>query len=366
MFTDSDLKELLSFKSNHPVLSVYLNTGPSEGNAEALKLRLRSMLKDVDSPNDIEVVMRYYEHEHDWSGRSVAVFSCAPENWLKTYTLAVPVRNRVRIGNRPHVKPLVDLLDSYGGYGVVLVDKQAARLFYFHLGRLREEADVSGESVRRTKRGGGSQAPGRRGGTAGQTDYVDEVAERNMRDVVEVATRFFGENNVRRILIGGTDDNVSQFRSMLPKAWQSLVVGTFPVSMTASHNEILERAMKIGRQAEIQHEKKLAGQVVTSAAKGKGGVIDLEDTLNAVREGRVQLLLIRDGFREPGRRCQSCGYLSTKPLDVCPYCGSEFEPITDAVELAVRNVIRSGGEVEVMHKDQVVSGFDQIGALLRY
>jgi peptide subunit release factor 1 (eRF1) len=124
--------------------------------------------------------------------------------------------------------------------------------------------------------------------------------------------------------------------------------------------------MKIGHEAEIRHESQLAGRVVTSAAKGKGGVIDLDDTLNAVREGRVQLLLIRDGFREPGRRCQGCGYLSTKPLDACPYCGSDFEPITDAVELAVRNVIRSGGEVEVMHKDQVVSGFDQIGALLRY
>jgi len=366
MFTDRDLKELLSFKANHPVLSVYLNTEPSQGNTEELKLRLRSMLKDVDSPQDIEVIMRYFEHEHDWLGRSVVVFSCEPENWLKTYSLAVPLRNRARIGNRPYVKPLVDLLDSYGGYGVVLIDKQAARLFYFHLGSLYEEADVLGKSVRRTKRGGGSQATGRRGGIAGQTDYGEEIAERNMRDAVEVATHFFSENNVRRILIGGTDDNVAQFRNMLPKAWQSLIVGSFPVSMTANHNEILERAMKVGQEAEIRHEAQLAGQVVTSAAKGKGGVIGLEDTLNAVKEGRVQLLLIRDGYKEPGKRCQNCGFLSARSMVICPYCGGELDSITDTVELAVRNVIRSGGEVEVMHRDQVVAGFDQIGALLRY
>ena len=30
------------------------------------------------------------------------------------------------------------------------------------------------------------------------------------------------ENNVRRILIGGTEDNVSFFRAQLPKAWRSL------------------------------------------------------------------------------------------------------------------------------------------------
>ena len=45
-----------------------------------------------------------------------------------------------------------------------MVDKQGARLFYFHLGELREQEGVLGESVKRTKRGGGSQAAGRRGG----------------------------------------------------------------------------------------------------------------------------------------------------------------------------------------------------------
>jgi peptide chain release factor subunit 1 len=294
------------------------------------------------------------------------VFSCAPENWFKTYSLAVPLRTRVRTANRPHVKPLVDILDSYGGYGVVLIDKQTARLLNFHLGKLSEETDVFGENVRRTKRGGGSQATGRRGGVAGQTDYAEEVAERNMRDVVETATRYFREKEVRRILIGGSEDNVAQFRSLLPKAWQSLVVGTFPVSMNASHNEILERAIKVGQEAEIRHEIQLAKKVVTSAAKGKGGVIGLDDTLYAVKEKRVLLLLVREGYREPGRRCLSCGYLSASTMHTCPYCGGELEQIADTIEMVVRNVIQSGGEVEIMRADQDIPGFDQIGALLRY
>jgi peptide subunit release factor 1 (eRF1) len=264
------------------------------------------------------------------------------------------------------VKPLVDLLDSYGGYGVVLVDKQGARLFYFHLGELQEQDGVVGESVRHTKRGGGSQAVGRRGGSAGQTDYVEEVAERNIKEAVGFATRFFTENNVRRVLIGGTEDNVALFRAQLPKAWQSLVVGTFPVSMVASHIEVLERAMQIGKEAEIRREAHLAKTMVTNAAKGRGGVVNLEDTLNAIREGRVQTLLIRDGFRAPGNRCKSCGYLSSLPMETCPFCGGETEEIPDAVELAVRQVMQSGGEVEVLDKEHTIKGFEQIGAILRY
>ena len=366
MLSDSDLRELLSYQPPDPVMSVYLNTDLGEGSADTHRLRLRGMLKEANLPDDIAAVTRFFEHEHDWTGRSVAVFSCAPDGFLRSYPLAVPVRSRVRVSDRPFVKPLADLLDAYGGYGVVLVDKQGARLFYFHLGQLREQEGVMGETVRRTKRGGGSQAPGRRGGVAGQTNYTDEVTERNIRDAADFAVRFFTENNVRRILIGGTDDNVALFRSQLPKAWQSLVVGAFPVSMTASKNEVLQRAMEVGAEAEHRREAQLARTVVTNAAKGKGGVVDLEDTLGALREGRVQTLLIRDGFRVPGYRCTSCGYLSSKEMTTCPFCGGVCEKIPDAVELAVRQVMQDGGDVEVLHDDQAEGEFEQIGALLRY
>lgn len=366
MLTDRDLQELVSYKADTPVLSLYLNTDPSQGNAEVHKLHMRSMLREINLPEDVAAVVRYIDHEHDWSGRSVAVFSCAGQKYLRAFSLAVPVRSRVRVSNQPHVKPLADLLDSYGGYGVVLVDKQGARLFSFHLGELREQEGILGETVRRTKRGGGSQAAGRRGGSAGQTDYVDEVTERNMKDAVGFAIHFFTENHVRRILIGGTDDNVAQFRGQLPKSWQSLVVGSFSISMTASHSEVLERAMQIGLQAERDREARLVDVLVTNAAKGRGGVMNIDDTFGAIREGRVQTLVIRDGFRTPGTRCKSCGYLSTVELEFCPYCGGECEVIQDAVELAVHQVMKSGGEVEVLHADQSVASFNQIGALLRY
>jgi len=366
MITDRDVQELLHYQPKHPVLSIYMNIDPTDGNADSHRLRLRSMLKDATLTQDANAVLQYFDHQYDWSGKSVAVFSCAPEGFLRVYPLAVPVRSRLRISDRPHLKPLADLLDSYGGYGVVLVDKQGARFFHFHLGQLQEQEGVLGETVRRTKRGGGSQATGRRGGTAGQTDYVEEVTERNMRDAVEFAIHFFAEKNVRRIVIGGTEDNVALFRNQLPKAWQSLVIGAFSISMLATHTEVLERAMQIGEEVELQREARLANTVVTQSAKGRGGVVGLEATLNAIREGRIQTLLIRDGYRATGNRCTTCGYISTQPMESCPFCSGQVEKIPDAVELAVRHIMQSGGEVEVLRADQVVKDFDQIGAILRY
>lgn len=367
MFTDNDLQELLHLQASHPVLSVYLNTDPAEGNADMHKLRLRTMLKEVDcSDEDAAAVLRHVDHVHPWGGRSLAIFSCVAENFLKAHSLAVPIRSRVRCTDRPYVKPLADIIDSYGGYGVVLVDKQGARLFHFHLGELREQEGMIGEQIRHTKHGGGSAATGMRGGVAGQTGYVDEMADRNMKAVADFAVRFFTEKNLRRIVIGGTEENVALFRSQLPKAWQSLMIGSFPMNMNASHVEVLERAMKIGEEAERRREALLLDIIVTGAAKGRGGVVNLEETLHAIREGRVQSLVIQDGFRAAGYRCKSCGYLSSLPMGNCPFCDGETEDVPDAVELAVRQVMSTGGDVEVLHNGQQVAGFDKIGALLRY
>lgn len=366
MLTDNDLRELLDFQAPNAVVSLYLNTDPSEGNKETHRRHLRALLRQVELAADVEVIERYFEHEFDWTGRSVAVFSCAAKDWLRSFPLAVPLRSRVRVGDRPHVKPLADLLDSYGGYGVALVDKQGARFFYFHLGELIEQEGMLGEAVRHTKRGGGSQAAGRRGGIAGQTNYTEEVAERNLREAAEFAARFFAENNVRRVLIGGTEENVNLFRSLLPKAWQSLVVGTFPMSMTASHTEVLERAMQIGEEAERRQEAKWVESLITAAAKGKNAVLGLDDTLKALNDGRIQTLFILEGDRQPGYQCTQCNYLTAVEVADCPYCGGEVKSIPDAVELAVRQVMQNGGEVEVLRQNEALAQKGRIGALLRY
>jgi peptide subunit release factor 1 (eRF1) len=366
MLTERDLQELLDYKAQNPVLSVYLNTDPALGSSDVYKLKLRSNLKDIDLPDDTSVIERYFDHEYDWSGRSVALFSCAPEKFFRAYPIAVSVRSRVRVSERPHVKPLADLMATYGGYGVVLIDKQGARLFYFHLGELIEQEGILGESVRRIKHGGGSQAAGRRSGSAGQTFHAEGIAERNMKDAADFASQFFSEKNVRRVLIGGTEDNITPFRTQLPKSWQSLIVGTFPISMTAPHSEVLERAIEAGRQFEQKELERLLNAVITGAAKKRGGVTGLGETLRAIHEGRVQNLLITEGFRAKGFRCKGCGYITDLEIDHCDFCGSQFDKIDDAVELAVRKVLQEGGEVEVFHDNPKLKEHGDIGGLLRY
>ncbi len=367
MFTDNDLRELLEFKSSQPVLSLYLSTEPSEGNADAYKLRLRNMLKTINLPQDISSVERFFSTQYDWTGRSVVVFSCAPEGFFRAFPLAVPVRSLAHTSDRPSVKPLADLLDAYGGYGVVLVDKQGARLFSFHLGELREQEGVLGEEVRHVKRGGASTFPGRRGGIAGRTNHVEQTIENNMKDSADFAAHFFEANHVRPVLIGGSDENVAAFRTLLPKLWQSLVVGTFPVGMAASHTEVLGKALQVGLEAERQREKRLVENLITQAKKESGGVVGWEDTLDAINHDRVNTLVIEDGLHQPGYVCDRCGALYSMLEPECELCGQgKIEKTLDVAEMAVSAVLRRGGEVEVVLADPALNAAGGLGAYLRY
>lgn len=363
MLSESDLRELVGFSAQAPVLSLYLNTDPSEGNADATRLRARSMIKDINLPQDIEAIQRYLDLEYNGSGRGLAIFSCAPARFFRAYALALPVRSLVTVADRPSVKILADLLDNYGGYGVALVDKQGARLFHFHLGTLLEQEGVLGEEVKHTKRGGASSFPGRMGGVAGQTRAVEEQVERNMRESADFCVHFFEEKHIRRILLGGTEENITLFRAHLPKAWQSLVVGAFAMPMTASHLEVQARAMQVGTEAERKREAALIDTLLGNSARGSGGVVGLAGTLDAVNEGRVQTLIITEGLHKNGLRQRETGALAVAGSadDL-----SAYEKVFDVVDLAVSAVMRSGGVVEVVHENDLLEKSGGIGALLRY
>ena len=363
MLSDKAINELLDYKSDNSVLSIYLNT--AEKTPEAYKLTLRSMLKGIDMPSDEEAIIRYIEYENPREGRSVAIFSCAAENYFRAYPLSVPVHNRIHIASRPYVSPLANILDAYGAYGVALVDQQGVRLFYFHMGKLVEQEGMLGEEVRHTKKGGTSSSIQGRSSSDTPSQSSQNIARRNIKESAEFAMTFFEEKKVRRILIGGTDENVAQFQNNLPKRWQSLVVGTLSLGMTANQHEILDEAIKIGAAAEAKREARLVQQMNTAAAKRAEGVVGLRDTLRSSHEGRVQTLLVDENFHAPGYRCEGCGHLAADLLDACPFCGGAFAKIPDAVEMAVRKVMLAGGVVEIIRDTPEMTKVG-IGGLLRY
>lgn len=369
MFTQANLDELLAFDTGDldtEVVSVYLNADPSENPIETIKLQLRGMLKELPPGHeeDIGKIEQHFDLVHDWSKPGVAIFSCAPLDFFRAYEVAVPFRNRIRIGNKPYVKPLLHFTKYYANYGVILVDRVGARFFEFHLGELQDSNGTVGEDVRKLKHGMGSSATGMRGGSGGAR-AEDEQAQRNMREAAEEASHFFSGRNIRRLFLGGTSENVAAFREMLPKKLQSCIAGTFPMDMDASKAEVKERSLTVLHQLNAEREQQLVEQMASESARGGMAVTGLAPTLRMISDGRVDTLLLSDGYRAPGFRHSSSGYLSAS-TDSDLFGEGEFEPVPDVVEAAVNRTVAQGGEVEVISDNPKLEQAGQIGAILRY
>jgi peptide chain release factor subunit 1 len=369
MFSTKDLRELAQYRGSGAVLTMYLNTDPTQRTTDEYKLALRQMLKEVEdqtADEDIAAVERFIDFEYDWKGRGIALFSCAEDDYWQHYALAVPVESRAIVSDKPYITPLAGLWDTYGRFVVAMVDRQGARLLLYQMGELVMEEGMMGEEVRRLKKGRGSAAAGRRGGVAGGSARREgEVAARNLKEAAELTVAFCETYRPRNLLLAGTEATVSQFQNGLPRVWADRVIGTFPADMTEGHNEVRDRAFVILEQVEAEREAALADAVITAAAKGSNGVIRLGDTLSAVHEGRVQTLVVAQGYRAPGYRCTGCGYITDQRMKECPFCGNVVEELSNAVEGAVAQVLELGARVDIVRNHEA---FDKvgIGALLRY
>jgi len=365
MFSEKDLQALLDYSAEDQVVSLYLRTDPTEANTEAAKLRLRNLLKTVDLPKDVQAIEDYVSLEYDWAAKGLVVFSDQAGDFFNAYQFNLSVPNEVFVGKHPIIRPLVRLMDTFTGWGVVLVDKEGARLFSFDLGELGEIDGITGNEVKQQKRGGGNAMPGRMGG-ADVSSKIENIIEKNIKEIVSETTNFFEQHHIRRIMIGGTDDNIARFKEVLPKSWQSLVVGEFPMSMMAGDDEVLEQATEEALAAQEKMNKSMVNQAVTLAAKGSNGVIGLIDTLNAIHEGRVRILFVDQDFEHEGYRCSGCGYLTTQVLVSCPFCGGSFDKIDKAVEMAVRETLQKNAEVKIIKDIEVLKEAGNIAAILRY
>ncbi len=125
-------------------------------------------------------------------------------------------------------------------------------------------------------------------------------------------------------------------------------MGTMSVGPGDNERALRERSLQILQRVEEEREAAMVETVVTAAAKGKGGVLGLDETLSAAREGRIRTLVVLRDFHAPGYRCPSCGYLTSVEIEFCPFCGGTPVRIPDAVEAVVTRVVEDGGEIEAV------------------
>lgn len=355
-----ELAELVSEKAD--VLSLYLSLDRRSRSFEEHKLTLRNLLTQAAeqgaTPADIERIERFFEHEFDRQGRMVACFSCQARKFWRGYSLLVPGENAVFVGHRPYIKPLSDIWDNYERFSVVMVDREGARVFVYHLGVPVDTAGMLGAEVRRHKQGGWAAQKLQR--------YEDQEARHNFKDAAEWAEGYLAQQKVNRIVLAGTEDNLAEFREQMTRPLQDKIIGQINLDMNTSPAEAWERSFEVAQAAQQQAEAETLEQVITLAHKGGAGVIGLADTVTALQQGRLHHLLVSPALHAPGQQCANCRAVLVEEATACPYCASPLVASSDVVNLVIHRAIDDGLRVSVLEHDARLNEVGGIAAVLRY
>ncbi|HZQ06289.1 MAG TPA: hypothetical protein VFD70_06885 [Anaerolineae bacterium] len=377
----SELEALSNLHSDKSlIISVYLAVPLSEKkNAELRskfnqfvseqKQALRQVSKEKTQQFEAEAqrLMSWLEHEYDGTGRGLAIFSSLPNQLWHAYRLPQAVRDQFIVTDRPYLRPLLTLMDEYERYLTLLVNAETARLFMLYMGEIEEYSEFQDELVPRPKRAG-----------ANVEDKLERHHEMHVlwhiKHAVEEAERIWRRDQADWLVIGGTADPLGQLREHLPKAMLERLAGQVSVAVEAPIAQVLAAVLRVEQVNEQRMESKHVDALLT-AALGKGpGVLGLDDTLNAIVEGRVMMLVVEEDFRQPGSECPNDHMLFARQPDVtelmetCPLCGTPLDPQEDIVERAIERALEQDAEIEVVRGEmrQTLAARGHIGALLRY
>lgn len=374
-------EEVLSLKerkatSDGATLSVYLDTDKSkEPNIErGFEVVLKNMLRELKQPLDKKQreqfdvparrVVDYLEEYRDVQ-RALVLFCNGSDDLFWTRPLNVNVRNFASWGATPNVRPLLEIIDEHERYGVVLADRQQARLFTVYLGEVEEiHQAVSDLPVERIK------SPGQElsWSETKLQHKADQHAHLHFKHVAEMMSRLTKLREFDRLIVAGTVEATNELVRLLPIALRTRIVRIVQLPIEASPRQVFEVTLPIEQEFERRREAELVESLITSAKKERKGVLGLEDTLIALQEYRIMELVYADGFRATGRQCKNCGALMTGDVAACIYCGGDVRSVDDLVELANAKVLEKEGKVDEVRGEAAnrLKQEGQIGALLRY
>jgi peptide subunit release factor 1 (eRF1) len=359
------------------VLSLFLNLDPSQfGTVRARATEINSLIdeagrrvRETDGlTHDQELALRRdlersreFLMAADFEGaHGFALYVCSPADLFEPIKLPRPIETRACLDDSPLVEPLAEL-GMRGGWCVLLVNRQVARMLRGSRERLDELPPIVDEVHRQHDQGGWSQARFQRG--------VDKEVQDHLKHAADVVFRRFQRSPFERVLLGGPEEILSDMEHRLHPYVRERIVGRVKVDVENTTPEaVREAAAPVMDAVDRAREREALDRLEEAIGAGGRGVVGLDHTIGALNERRVETLLLVEGFTASGVFCRSCGWVGVQQdLSSCPVDGGELERRDDVVESAIELAIMQSAEVLVTrHYRDELEQRGAIAALLRF
>jgi peptide chain release factor subunit 1 len=336
-----------------PVLSVYLNIGPTGWSS--VRPRIRDLLRPVEDlvdsrqlGHDASMALRKAtnrleemsaELERD-QHPAVAMFLCQSLELEERIELPRPVWDNAVVGPAPYLRPLQALLDEFRRIIVVVLDTQRAEIDLFHMGESRQHTVIEGEEIRKANLAGWHGLEELR-----HLHHAEEARHHLLREVAARVRTMAADFEARLVLIGGQSEITNDLLGFLDPGIQE-IAETFVIDLhTLTPSLLASKVSELERDYEEREEAALVDEIYSLFAAGEQGVVGVERTVEAANQRAVAQLLINDGVAQAGWVCTRCEALAISER-ACRVCGGPVEPVPELFEALARAVVAAGGTVE--------------------
>ena len=346
--TRTRLRQLAELAPDHGrVLSVYLNLDPSEfatpsARASAITSVMNDAQHQLERLNgelahdermalraDIDAVRAVLQEPGiaDEGTRAVAVFACGPSGLLESVRVKRSLASRVVIDGTPYIEPLVETLAG-SLWCVLLANRRIARIFTGPPDQLGETDRIEDNVHSQHKQGGWSQARYQRS--------VEEDVRDHLAHTAAVVFDLFKREGFQHLLVGAPDETVGDLERSLHPYLKERLAGHVRVDVeNSSVDDVRAEAARAIEAHERRRERELLDRLEQGLGVGGRATAGIDEVLGCLEQGRVDTLLLAEGFRGSG------------------------------VERATEKALESSAEVVVIrHHDLSPRG--GIAALLRY
>jgi peptide chain release factor subunit 1 len=372
--TWSQLRELAAFRTdNGCAISLYVNLDPSEvptpGDAQSRMNALLAKAEKSDRSDlthdvraglkrDFARIGRWFDDDFEREGsRGLAIFAAGNDNFWSPLRLPEPVPDGVRVGRDFYLAPLVPLVARSDGAIIAVVGREQGQLFRLRDGRLHEIAQQFDEQPGQHDQGGWSQARYQR--------HIEKLVQEHLKGVAEELDKTRRRGRALKVVLVCSEEMRGEFTEALSTEARESIAGWAPAEAHATPAQLLEAVTPVLEKAQSKDEQEAIARWQEEAGRNGRAASGWAETLEAASDGRVDLLLFREGVDHPAFRCPACGRAAVGGGS-CPLDGTSLEPVDAGLDLAVHQTLAHGGAVWAIRHHDDLAAVEGIGALLRY
>jgi peptide chain release factor subunit 1 len=377
MITREDLRELMQIgirDNGKCAVSFYFQPESPRNKAHREQMiqakdMLREALREVSRNGndacaklDLEKIALIAEQLPNEASRAKAIFACGKTNfWREVDLPARLMRSQLFVDNRFHLKPLVRLLGSQCKLGIVLLDRQRARLFDLNLDQLTERNSLFHLLPRR------GRSDGFGGYDGGRNDrHEADEALRHFKQVTATLKEQAEAGRWQHLVIGCQDSVWAELEPHLHPYVKQRLVGRFSADVaTAKKENIRESASRLFQETQDRKRREMVHEAVSKARGHRHGVTGVRRVLRALELGEVRTVLVGESFSGHCVECTRCGHLDSHIVRYCSICGNGTQKMDDVGESLIPLALRRDAEI-VYVDDEELDSTGNIAVLLRY